>query len=80
MQIRIVLLYGCYLVSSDAGAEVRCNGGSYAAHERILARHVPGLAGDVAAADFVRQSMRAFIGEDERDWPALARKFTGAAG
>lgn len=79
MDIRIALLYGCYLVSTGDRALVRCQDTVYDAGDFIPVNSMPSAARGMDAREFVRESMRKLVGEDMRRWPALARKFTTVA-
>ena len=78
MDMRIALLYGCYLVSSGGAVQLQCQQNAYDADDPIPVDAVPELSATVTAREFVRQSMLTLMGEDENHWPGLARRFAGA--
>lgn len=77
MDVRIALLHGCYLVSSDEAIRLHCQDRAFGADDTIPVEAIPELSGSVTAREFVRQNMLSLMGEDERRWPAMARRFTG---
>jgi hypothetical protein len=81
MQTRVALLHGCYLFS-DNGKDVliHCRDCVYSAGDTLPAMMLGSSLARVTAREFVRHSMLALSGDDEKGWPKLARTFIGEAG
>jgi len=76
MEVRIALLLGSYLISGDDGmARVLFGETVYGPDERLPGITASPPQGEITAREFVRHSMIALLGENEKTWPALARKF-----
>jgi len=76
MLVRVALLDGCYLITSDQGATlVRCRDSMYSPDDLLPAMTFPHSPPAVTAREFVRQSMVSLSGTDETAWPKIARTF-----
>lgn len=76
--MRIALLLGSYLISADDGvARVWIGNVGYGPDEVLPVLAAPVSSAPITARDFVRHSMQELVGQNEKAWPALARKFLG---
>ena len=76
MEVRIALLLGSSLISGHDGSACVLYGEiAYGPDDLLPAMSATSLPGEITAREFVRHSMIATCGEDEKAWPALARKF-----